>query len=517
MAAVASCCLPDIWDWITGLPPTTQWKTDLQSIDICSSKSNKISLKFSIKRNPNSDPFVVFSLLADFQYPVYLWSSNACRVDTRSNSINKETTMKDLFFGFIKQVLHYGPKKNSHLVLPSYLSTAHEQKYFPQMLNLAFASVMLCVCVYEAPGEIRSNCIQTVQKHLSNSKRSRGSLRLLLQLMGSNLEEQWMRSIHLALTNTVFSDQAWLRLDQARRFLKGDGDDRNSPYQPFSYSVSSAGLWKVQLYSPVVAARLQNSSNRNVDDERLLFSLKHQHLEAVFQLSYSVNYKNQSWIEIVLAIDNVRCDIVPLVSDYLMAERGLGILEKHFPSQISLQINPFLQNHVLSVSVSKSSDNPTIELGTEKTIEGGFDAPGTYFGLKVSTVESISVSVKPWKFEQTVDGDTGNLSWVLYEINDLKEISSSRPSKISILNPRAWFRDRYATACKAFTRQGGVVFARDEYGDSIVWKVKREAIGATMDWEIKGRIWFTYLPNKHNTFYSETRSVEFSEVLQLPL
>ncbi|KAF3792347.1 hypothetical protein EJ110_NYTH00511 [Nymphaea thermarum] len=514
MAAVASCCLPDLWAWITGLPPTTQWKTDLQSINICSSKSNKISLKFSVKRNPNSDPFVVFSLLADFQYPVYLWSSNSCRVDNRSYSVSKDT-MKDLFFSFIKQVLQYGPKKTSHLVLPSYLSTAHEQKYFPQMLNLAFASLLLCVCVYEAPSEIRSNCIQTVQKHLSNSKKSQESLKLLVQLMGSNLEEQWMRSIHLALTNTVGSDHAWLRPDQARRFLKGN--DPSSPYQPFSYSISSAGLWKVQLYSPIVATRVQNSSTRNVDDERLLFSLKHQHLEAVFQLSYSVNYKNQNWIEIVVAIDNVRCDIVPLVSDYLMAERGFGVQEKHFPSRISLQLNPILQNHVLSVSVSKSSDNPTIELGTEKNIEGGFDAPGTYFGLKVSTVDTISMSVKPWKFEQTVDGDTGNLSWVLYEINDLKEISSSRPSKISFLNPRAWFKDRYSTACRAFTRQGGVVFARDEYGDCIAWKVKREAMGTTMNWEIKGSIWFTYLPNKHNTFYSETRSVDFTEVLQLPL
>lgn len=200
-----------------------------------------------------------------------------------------------------------------------------------------------------------------------------------------------------------------------------------------------------------------------------------------------------------------------------MAERGAGTAEKHFPSRISLQLTPTLQTNVLSVSVSKSSENPTREIGLEKTIEGSFDPPNSV-GLKVSAGETVTMSLKPWKFEQSVYGDSANLNWFLHDSTNGKEVFSSEPSKMALLQPKAWFRNRYSSAYRPFTRQGGVIFANDEYGENVCWKVdKGSSVGRVMEWEIKGWIWLTYWPNKYKTSYSETRRLEFREILPLTL
>lgn len=200
-----------------------------------------------------------------------------------------------------------------------------------------------------------------------------------------------------------------------------------------------------------------------------------------------------------------------------MAERGYGCEEKHFPSRISLQLTPALQSGVLSVSVSKSSDNPTQEIGLEKSLEGAFEPPNSYLGLRISATESVTMSVKPWKFEQSVDGDSANLSWFLHDGVNGREVFSSRPSKFALLQPRTWFRNRYSTAYRPFTKQGGIIFAGDEYGESVWWKVCPAALGKTMEWEIRGSIWLTYWPNKQRTFYSETRKLHFKESLNVHL
>ncbi|RRT50411.1 hypothetical protein B296_00007653 [Ensete ventricosum] len=163
-----------------------------------------------------------------------------------------------------------------------------------------------------------------------------------------------------------------------------------------------------------------------------------------------------------------------------MAERGYGSGEKHFPSRISLQVTPTQQSDVVSVSVSKSSDNPTQEIGLEKALEGGFEPPGTYLGIRVSTTETVTVSVKPWKFEQSVHGASGKLNWFLHDGINGREVFSSKPSKFSLLQPRAWFRDRYSSVYRPFTKDGGVIFAGDEYGESVWWKVGPGAFGKTM-------------------------------------
>ncbi|WOL14799.1 hypothetical protein Cni_G23580 [Canna indica] len=493
---MASNSVVDVWRWISNLPSFSQWSTNSMSLCICT--SNKTSLKLSITRSsPNQNPFVSFSIYADFHTPIPLWTSNPIHLKSQTQSSLTEDEIAHLFFYIVNGVLKYSPCQQSSFKL----SQIKIRENFGDVLNLAFITLTFLICIYEAPHELRCGCLDTVRLQLLNS-RCTEALKLLVRMLGSNLEEQWMRSLNLGVTN-------WISELQFSNHLF------RTPLPLFSYALSASGLWKVQLYCPVIAMGIEDPS-ATTQDERLQFSLRYQQLEGVIQLAYKAIMKG-NWIDIVVAVDNIRCDVNPLVSETLMNERGYGSEEKHFPSRISLQLTPTLQSDVMSVSVSKSSDNPTQEIGLEKATEWSFDPPNSYLGLKISAAETITMSMKPWKFEQSVYGNSANLHWFLHDGVNGREVFSSKPSKLSLLQPRTWFRDRYSTVYRPFTKQGGVIFAGDEYGESVWWKVCPGALGKTMEWEIKGSIWLTYWPNKQRTFYSETRRLQFKELVHLTL
>lgn len=394
----------------------------------------------------------------------------------------------------------------------------HSIQNVKETFNVAFLTLFFLVCIYEAPSALRRDCLDTIKNHLVNC-RSRKATKLLMKMLGSNLEEQWMRSVNLAVTNWIAELQACGRRISTTAMIQ-------TPSSLFSYAFSTFGLWKVQLYCPLIAMNMESSSSSSTiitsttpsghhdDDQRLQFSLNYHQLEGVIQFNYRV-VPQDSWVGVVVNIDNIRCDVIKLVNETLMSERGVGSSEKHFPSRISLQLTPTMQTNVLSVSVSKSSQNPVTEIGLEKTIEAGFEPPNPYLGLKVSAGETVTMSLKPWKFEESVHGYSANLNWYLHDSVNGREVFSSKPSKIALMNPKAWFKHRYSSAYRPFTRQGGVVFAGDEYGESVVWKVDKAAVGKTMEWEIRGWIWLTYWPNKYRTCYTETRRLEFREILNL--
>ncbi|XP_010264527.1 PREDICTED: uncharacterized protein LOC104602506 [Nelumbo nucifera] len=495
---MASFCIPaDIWSWINNLPPITQWKTNSVSVCICSSRSTlQPSLNLSITKDLH-DSFVSFSVIADFNFPISLWSSKSFKLNTKAPESIDVGIVYNLFINFINDFLGYGPSKNTSFLNIPTLETISN---FKDIFDITFFSLAFLVCIYEAPKDIRSGCLDTLKNHLTRSQ-SREASKQLMRLLGSNIEEQWMRSLNLAITNWT------IELQESHHAL-------TTTLPLFSYAISTVGLWKAQLYCPVVAMETENSSN--TADKRVLFSLKYHQLECVIQFGYKVIVRDE-WVDVMVNVDNIRCDVTRLVSETLMAERGAGVAEKHFPSRISLQLTPTLQTNVLSVTVSKSSDNPSREIGTEKALEAGFDPPNPYLGVKVSASETVTMSLKPWKFEQSVDGNGANLNWFLHDSKDGREVSSKKPSMLKLVQPKAWFKNRYCSAHRPFTREGGVIFAGDEYGESVLWKVDRSAIGTTMEWEIKGWIWLTYWPNKYRTIYNETRRLEFRETVHLPI
>ncbi|KAE8689632.1 Prenylated RAB acceptor 1.B4 [Hibiscus syriacus] len=497
---MASCCNPDIFTWLQNLPPIHQWRTNSVSICICSSSTSfHPSLNLSVTKNTENSAFSV-SVLADFNLPIPLWASKSLKMNSKTSKPFEEETISCLVINVIKDVLNYGSNMNKYPTIQ--IPKLNSISGFKHVFNLAFLTLALMICIYEAPADLRSACLDSLKNQLTSCQ-LRAASKSLMRLLGSNLEEQWMRSVNLAITNWI----AEFRVTNRGRLTM------KTPSPLYAYAISRFGLWKVQLYCPMIAMDLVNSSNPCAD-ERLLFSLNYHQLEGVTQFNYRVIVQ-EKWIDVMVNIDNIRCDVIRIVNETLMNERGVGVDDKHFPSRVSLQLTPTIQSNIISVSVSKSSDNPTREIGTERTVETSFDPPNSFLGLKVSAGETMTMSMKPWKFEQSVKGYSGTLNWFLHDYVDGREVVSSRPSKFALINPKAWFKDRYSSVYRPFTKQGGVIFAGDEYGERIWWKVDRSALGKTMEWEIRGWIWVTYWPNKHRTFYTETRRLEFREILHL--
>lgn len=286
--AAASCAFPDTFCWVQNLPPITEWGKNSMSLCIYFSSSSQPSLNLSIAKN-NQSPTLCFSIIADFNPPVSLWTSKPFKLGSKSTKLIDEETMSNLLANFIEDVLLYGSKKNnSFLKLPRLDSMSN----FKDMFNFAFLTLAFLVCIYEAPADLRSGCLNALKSHLANCQ-SRQATKQLMKLLGSNLEEQWMRSLNLAITNWTIELQA------THRSLK-------TPSPLFSYAISTLGLWKVHLYCPVIAMDIENSSNPSAD-ERLQFSLTYHQLEGVVQFNYRVVVQ-QSWVDVIVNTDNIRYD-----------------------------------------------------------------------------------------------------------------------------------------------------------------------------------------------------------------
>jgi hypothetical protein len=139
---------------------------------------------------------------------------------------------------------------------------------------------------------LRREFIGTITARLARHEMRHAAKELMLAL-GSNMEEQWMRSVNLGITNWVM---------EALR----SGTLSPPHFTVFSYALSASRLWKVQLYCPVVAMTMEHHQHQQlVKDERLLFSLNYQQLESVIQLVYRVAFK-ENWIDVAVNVDNIR-------------------------------------------------------------------------------------------------------------------------------------------------------------------------------------------------------------------
>lgn len=280
-----SCRSTDIWEWIQKLPPITQWKKDSMSTCICASNSSLATLSLNITKNISAQS-LSFAIFANFSLPVSLWISKPIYVSS-SSSLGNEKTTYNLILNFIQDVLKYGPSKQ---IQPIKIPNINPPSYLKDIFNVSFLTLVFLVCIYEAPTDLRFNCLLALKDELSTSQ-SREASKLLMRLLGSsNIEEQWMRCLNLAITN-------WkMELKAANRILKG-------PSPLFSHAFSTSGLWKVQLYCPIITMEIENTSGSA--DERLAFSLNYHHLEGVIQLNYKAIVK-EKWIEVMVNIDNIR-------------------------------------------------------------------------------------------------------------------------------------------------------------------------------------------------------------------
>ncbi len=310
LALMAACCtFPDIFSWVQNLPPINEWRKNSMSQCICSSSSStQPSLNLSIAKN-NQSPSLSFAVNADFNLSISLWTSKPFKLSSKSRKLIDEDTLSNLLVNFVEDVLQYGSNNNnnSFLKFPKLDSISH----FKDMFNFAFVTLLFLICIYEAPADLRSGCLDTLKNQLANCQ-SRQSSKLLMKFLGSNLEEQWMRSINLSITNLI------IELQNTHHFLK-------TPSPLFSYSLSTFGLWKIHLYCPVISMDIESSSNPSVD-ERLQFSLTYHQLEGVVQFNYKVVIQER-WVEVIVNTDNIRYDDFRCIFQFMVETAKLLSLE----------------------------------------------------------------------------------------------------------------------------------------------------------------------------------------------
>ncbi|GLJ54897.1 hypothetical protein SUGI_1178770 [Cryptomeria japonica] len=285
-----------------------------------------------------------------------------------------------------------------------------------------------------------------------------------------------------------------------------------------SHNPNIGGFWRITSYSPLLSMEISNGSL--IAENHLQRALSYHLLQCIFQFGHHIKIC-PDWIEVCLEMDNVRCDVCPLNPMYLDLESSNIISgfpnERHFPSKICLTIGPENECDVHSVSLTLSSNNPCTENVKGNTYEASFELPKKV-GFKASTLNTSLEKINNWGFEQSVlNYSDAKIDWTLYDSTTGKRVFNNGPPKFSVLGPKTWFIDRYSKACRAFTEEGGVVFAKDDFGKPITWRLNKDLEGKTLKWIVKGTIWLTYWPNAYHTRYSETRRHDFHQELDLAL
>ncbi|KAH9324280.1 hypothetical protein KI387_004458, partial [Taxus chinensis] len=180
-------------------------------------------------------------------------------------------------------------------------------------------------------------------------------------------------------------------------------------------------------------------------------------------------------VEVAMSVDNVRCSVSQLVFGNT---NGVSE-ERHFPSRICLSLGQGEGTQVVMMSLNKPSANPVTEVTTRKIL---FNTDCySKFPIYIKSMAAMddcfhSDYVSRWRFEQSCEGNRGRLEWVLYDDESGKEVASTKPCKSAMMESNAWFRDRCRKATRPFTAEGGVVFASDEYGQSVVWGMKKDSV-----------------------------------------
>lgn len=273
--------VPDVWGWITNLPPFSQWHTHAMSHCICTtpsaSASSQPSMSLSVVKTPPTQPsYLTFSIFANYCAPISLWTSKPVHLKTKTQESLDEQDMIQLFVDIVNWVLRYGPDNKLSFRFPG----AQLHGNFKNMFNIVFLSLAFLVCIYEAPHDLCCGCLDSLRTQLTGSK-CRDAAKTLVKMLGANLEDQWMRTMNLAVTNWIVE-------------LQSSHHSFGVPSALFSYARSASGFWKVQLYCPVIAMGMEDPAVAT-QDERLLFSLTYLQLEGVIQLAYKT-VRRENWM-----------------------------------------------------------------------------------------------------------------------------------------------------------------------------------------------------------------------------
>jgi hypothetical protein len=136
--------------------------------------------------------------------------------------------------------------------------------------------------------------------------------------------------------------------------------------------------------------------------------------------------------------------------------------------------------------------------------------------VKATARTSTTTRTKNWRWEQDAEGNAAVFDAVLHDNVTGLEVATWKP--VTGGGKRGHdFQNRYIGSSRPFTKTGGLVFAGDEYGEGVGWRLSKEMEGSVLKWRIGGEVWVSYFPSDVKSSYFETRCVQWCDEVDLPL
>ncbi|KAK6253479.1 hypothetical protein QUC31_015199 [Theobroma cacao] len=524
----------DIWSWICELPNSEEWaESDSPLIfTLASAKvrnqgdsTRSIQLRAERTSGSNLEVLVTFNICfegfqaSNAQKP--LWVSDTC-------PLLSEQPFLPLVLQLLQEIINRSPsvpdstcpRSQLQRLKPepiSWIMESHSPDSFSRFFNLVFLTRLFWLCACDAPSEVGSFYFQSILGPNIEALTCKEApvLRTFLVSVGVDTELCFMRTLGYILAKWIILREVSVGLQTLTPLPR--------QHLGISYATEAHGFWTLKGYAPVNAMKLTHSSNQKsifpaigAKESLLRYALAHQQLEAVIQLEYSVGFYD-GYIQVNACVDNLRFHVAKL--GFRKKEDDMDYFEeRHFPSRIRVWVGPEVgSTYVYGLSLGRSTNNGEREIETQRIVKGSIRKLNNP-QVKARSRVSLRNKMKNWRWDQDAEGNAAVFDAVLcdnvtgHEIATCKSLNYGNGG-----NGDNSLQNRYYGVNRPFTKTGGLVFAGDDYGERVAWRLSREMEGSVLKWRIGGEVWLSYWPNNVGTSYIETRCVEWCDEVDLPL
>ncbi|KAG8497990.1 hypothetical protein CXB51_006677 [Gossypium anomalum] len=526
----------DIWSWICELPNNDDWGesdphpplafTMASSEEGDSSSTGSIQLKAERTMGSDSEVCITFTISFQGFQSSPLWVSDPC-------PLSSEQPFLPLVLQLLQETISRSPampnticpRSQLQKLKPepiSWIIESHSPESFSSFFNLVLLTRLFWLCSWDAPSEIGSFYFQYLlgPNIEALTFKQVPVLRTFLVSIGVDTELCFMRTLGYMLTKWIILSELSVGLKTLITPVKGQ-----QQHLGFSYATEAHGFWTLKGYAPINAMKLLHSSDQKsqfpatgAKGSLLRYALAHQQLEAVIQLEYTIGF-HDGYIQVNARVDNLRFHVARLGFSKKNDEMDDFLKEKHFPSRIRVWVGPEVgSTYVSGLTLGRSTNNGENEVETQRILKGSF---GKYSKdsshVKARARVSMKNKMKNWRWDQDAEGNAAVFDAVLCDNVTGHEIATWKSFDQNSNGSSHGFQHRYYGANRPFTKAGGLVFAGDDYGEGVGWRLNRDMDGSVLKWRIGGEVWLSYWPNNVRSTYAETRCVEWCDEVDLPL
>ncbi|KAK1559679.1 hypothetical protein Q3G72_017197 [Acer saccharum] len=480
----------DIWSWISELPDSTDWSESdspliftLATSSARSSQANStraIQLRAERTSDANSDAFVTFTLLQE--------------ITAHSPTAYNSTCPRS-------QLQKFKPDP------VSWVMDSHSPESFSTFFDLVFLTRLFWLCVFDVPSEVGSLYFNSILGPNLETLMCEHApvLRTFLVTVGVDAELCFMRSLGYIIAKWFILRELGVGLQTLTPL--------SSQHLGFSYATEANGLWILKGYAPVSGMKRTRFNDNNgkfpvieAKESVLRYALAHQQLEAVIQLEYFVGFY-EGHIQVNAHVDNLRFHVAKL--GFNKNDNAEYAEERYFPSRVRVWVGPEVgSTYVNGLSLGRSTSNGEREVEMQRIVKNSFGKAKNH-KVKDRARMTTKTRMKNWRWDQDVEGNAAVFDAVLCDSMTGQEFATCKGNSS--------IRSRYNGSNRPFTKTGGLVFSRDEYGEGVGWRLSREMEGSVLKWRIGGEVWLSYWANNVESSYYETRCVEWCDEIDLPL